>query len=58
MNTNGSSLINVSDNLPGAIHLSGHANDELYLMNKGQFINIHWRQMKHCASDRFLCWCF
>ncbi|MCU0344883.1 MAG: S9 family peptidase [Ignavibacterium sp.] len=36
MNTNGSSLISVSDKLPGANSPFWSSSDELYLMNKGQ----------------------
>lgn len=36
MNTNGSSLVSVSDKLPGANSPFWSANDELYVMNKGQ----------------------
>lgn len=36
MNTNGSSLISVSDKLPGANSPFWSANDDLYVMNKGQ----------------------
>ena len=39
MNPNGSSLVNVSEKIPGAISPFWSSTDELYLMNKGQVYN-------------------